>query len=58
VRVIGEVQAVKEAESNLHSKETAVSFDVKVKMASVELEGWGGWVVMVVFGAVLSTLQV
>ena len=41
-----------------HSKVEDPSLDVKEKSASAELLGFPGWAVIVVFGAVVSIVQV
>ena len=52
----GEVHAAHAASSSLHSK-LAPASELKEKSAEVEVVSAAGWEVMVVFGAVVSTLQ-
>src|SRR5258706_10697200 len=53
----GVVQAAKAAPSREHSKVALPSFDVKVKVALVELVAAAGCPVMVVSGATVSTVH-
>ena len=54
----GEEQAANAPPSSLHWKVEPVSLDVKLKLGVVELEGFEGLAVMVVFGAVRSIVHV
>ena len=55
---MGELQAANAPPSSWHSNVEPPSLELKVKSGLPELLGSFGWAVIVVFGAVVSTVQV
>ena len=55
---MGEVQELKPPASSWHAKLLAVSLELKLKLALLELEGFEGWLVIVVLGAAVSITHV